>query len=317
MKKNQSCGIYKIENMNNGKFYIGSSKRVEARWSNHKKDLKQQRHHSVYLQASYNKHGVDNFTFEIIELCEEDKLLEREQFYLDTLKPAYNTEKIAGKPPIDPVRSSRVAKANWASGKWDYTLRAIERIDPNSGEIKEYKSMSEAERDGFEQGSVWACVAGKKASFSNYYWQYADGSTPATSVQYEKVFRKVIGESVSGENKVWLSSYDECHSLGFNYGKIRACCAGLRGRRTHKEYRWYFSDEHNQRAAETAKYRTHQETFSKSVIRTNPVTREEKIYVSQAEAGKDGFRPGDISSCCLGKRKTHNGYEWKFYRAEK
>ena len=32
-------GVYKITNVKNGKFYIGSSKDIEFRWSEHKKHL--------------------------------------------------------------------------------------------------------------------------------------------------------------------------------------------------------------------------------------------------------------------------------------
>lgn len=42
------------------------------------------------------KFGLNNFSLEIIEYCDKTVLIEREQFYLDTLKPEYNLLKIAG-----------------------------------------------------------------------------------------------------------------------------------------------------------------------------------------------------------------------------
>lgn len=42
------------------------------------------------------KYGYSKFNLEIIEYCEPDKAIEREQFYLDTLKPTYNILTIAG-----------------------------------------------------------------------------------------------------------------------------------------------------------------------------------------------------------------------------
>ena len=36
------------------------------------------------------KYGYCNFRLEILEYCDRDKTLEREQYYIDTLKPEYN-----------------------------------------------------------------------------------------------------------------------------------------------------------------------------------------------------------------------------------
>lgn len=83
-------GIYKIVNINNNKFYIGSSKNLDKRWYIHKNKLKNNNHINCILQRSWNKHGEKSFKFDILELCDNEKLFEREQFYLDELKPEYN-----------------------------------------------------------------------------------------------------------------------------------------------------------------------------------------------------------------------------------
>jgi len=97
MKK---CGIYKITNLVNSKFYIGSSVAVNSRWNEHKSKLRRKIHVNPFLQKAWNKYGEDNFKFDVVELCEEKDSLDREQYYLDTLKPfrgvGYNISKIAG-----------------------------------------------------------------------------------------------------------------------------------------------------------------------------------------------------------------------------
>lgn len=35
-------------------------------------------------------------------------------------------------------------------------------------------------------------------------------------------------------------------------------------------------------------------------------------FQSTAEAGKNGFNQGNISSCCTGKLRTHKGFQWRF-----
>jgi len=86
-----NSGIYKITNLVNGKFYIGSSVNVKNRFSTHISELNSNTHGNIHLQRAWNKYGQDNFKFELIEIVEDNKLLlEREQFFLDTFEPSYN-----------------------------------------------------------------------------------------------------------------------------------------------------------------------------------------------------------------------------------
>jgi group I intron endonuclease len=87
-------GIYKITNTVNGKFYIGSSVDTTRRWYEHKSSLVRGVSNSTILQAAWLKYGVDSFIFEVIEKCQREDRLDREQFYIDTLSPAYNTVKL-------------------------------------------------------------------------------------------------------------------------------------------------------------------------------------------------------------------------------
>ena len=82
-------GIYKIINNINGKFYVGSAKDIDKRWYDHKRELMLNIHRNPKLQHSWNHHGEDEFVFEMLEETSPDQqiLFEREQYYLDTLKP--------------------------------------------------------------------------------------------------------------------------------------------------------------------------------------------------------------------------------------
>jgi group I intron endonuclease len=93
-----NIGVYKIINKINKKFYIGSTSTMgfDKRWKKHILDLNKNKHHSFYLQKSWNKYGPNNFSFEIIEECIPEKCIIREQYYLDSLKPEYNICQIAG-----------------------------------------------------------------------------------------------------------------------------------------------------------------------------------------------------------------------------
>lgn len=81
-----SKGIYKITNLKTGKVYIGSSSDIERRFSEHKKDLENNKHHSYKMQKDFNKQkNIKDFTFDIIEELNGTKqeLFRREQFYID------------------------------------------------------------------------------------------------------------------------------------------------------------------------------------------------------------------------------------------
>lgn len=82
--------VYKITNIISGIYYIGSSINVKSRLANHKRDLERQKHCNAHLQASFNKYGVDAFTFEILEQYEDSMTVEfvrgKEQELLDGIQ---------------------------------------------------------------------------------------------------------------------------------------------------------------------------------------------------------------------------------------
>lgn len=89
-------GIYKIENIVNNKIYIGSCSNFNIRKGSHLCLLRQGKHHSIKLQRSFDKYGEINFIITLIEKCEKENLIIREQYYIDILKPFYNICLVAG-----------------------------------------------------------------------------------------------------------------------------------------------------------------------------------------------------------------------------
>ena len=89
-------GVYKITNTATGDFYIGSSKDVKHRWACHKcpSILKKYPNNPLYLDMK--KYGVDKFDFQILEEAEIDRLKEREQWFIENMKPTYNSNNANG-----------------------------------------------------------------------------------------------------------------------------------------------------------------------------------------------------------------------------
>jgi group I intron endonuclease len=87
-----NSGIYKITNTINNKVYIGSSVNISNREYKHFWMLNKGIHDNEYLQKSYNKYGKDVFIFEIVEYCESNKLIEKENIFI-TLHESNNLNK--------------------------------------------------------------------------------------------------------------------------------------------------------------------------------------------------------------------------------
>ncbi len=86
----KKCGVYQITCRPNGRVYVGSSVQIYVRWAEHRRRLRRGDHHSRRMQGAWDKYGEESFRFSVLEECPKDQLEKREQFYLDSLKPAFN-----------------------------------------------------------------------------------------------------------------------------------------------------------------------------------------------------------------------------------
>ena len=79
-----NSGIYCITCSHNGAKYIGSAKNFSKRWKRHLLDLEKGIHCNITLQRVFNKHGVEDLNFSIIEELSYRKslILERENFHI-------------------------------------------------------------------------------------------------------------------------------------------------------------------------------------------------------------------------------------------
>ena len=92
-------GVYSWIKNENGKSYTGSSVNLSARLYRYYilAHSTAQSKHSLICK-SLVKYGYSSFSLEILQHCKKDKVLVREQYYLDLLKPEYNILCIAGSP---------------------------------------------------------------------------------------------------------------------------------------------------------------------------------------------------------------------------
>lgn len=88
-------GIYCITDMQTGRRYVGSAVSFRKRWREHRRGLESGKHHSRFLQRTFNARP-DDLKFQALIYCDRDNLLMYEQRFLDAWKPEFNTNPTAG-----------------------------------------------------------------------------------------------------------------------------------------------------------------------------------------------------------------------------
>lgn len=162
-------GIYKITNIINGEFYIGSSKDLSRRFNNWRSEYRIKRNH--YYEWLYSN-KLKDFQFELIEevVPIKDLLWEREQYWVNNLKPRLNicTEKVNGGHNF----STGVNHQDY--GKPHFNRKPIIQMDLNGNIIKEWEYLSQVQDFGFHKGDVRRVCKGKRDTASGFKWKYKD-----------------------------------------------------------------------------------------------------------------------------------------------
>lgn len=90
-------GIYQIQSKCYPKrTYIGSAVNIYERWRLHLLDLRKDRHSNNKLQNHFNKYGELDLVFSVLLGCNNDELINNEQFFMDCNNPYFNICKKAG-----------------------------------------------------------------------------------------------------------------------------------------------------------------------------------------------------------------------------
>jgi group I intron endonuclease len=99
----KSLGIYSIQCVVTGKYYIGQSKDIYSRLRDHKRKLMINSHNNIKLQRAYNKYGINYFIFSTVIVCSLEEVDNQEKFYinlLDSITNGYNIESGGNKNKI-------------------------------------------------------------------------------------------------------------------------------------------------------------------------------------------------------------------------
>lgn len=177
-----STGVYKITIQNH--IYIGSAAiSFRKRWRQHQLDFIRDIHHSRFAQNAFNKYGIA--TFEIMELCPRELCIEREQWWIDTLKPDLNIQKIADsalgvKRTEETKRKCREAHLGKRLSEETIAKRTAKQVktiyqyDLDGNLIKKWDSIKQAgESLGINRPSISNCLKGRYKSAGGFIWRYS------------------------------------------------------------------------------------------------------------------------------------------------
>jgi group I intron endonuclease len=99
------AGVYQWTHKESGKFYIGSAVDISKRLKNYYNKSYLNRYKNMHICNALLIHGYSSFSLTIIKYIDISNsssnevrklILEREQYYLNTMKPVYNILKVAG-----------------------------------------------------------------------------------------------------------------------------------------------------------------------------------------------------------------------------
>lgn len=172
--KNKS-GIYCLVNTDNQKKYVGSSKNIYQRLQKHRAYLRKNIHENKKLQNSWNKHGEDKFQYFILEFCPNEQLLEREQFYIDALKPWYNITLKVERIEMSEESRTKMSKSRIEGFKKGtvklYQEKPIHQYSLDGQYIQSFKNIKEAAvKTGIARTSINRFLNGTYRKGGNFLW---------------------------------------------------------------------------------------------------------------------------------------------------
>lgn len=239
MKENKKhSGVYKIENLVNGKVYIGKSEsNIEERFKEHLRSLRKLKHHNEHLQKAFNKYGEDKFKLTILEeIQNRDELNEKEKYWIayynaNNIEYGYNlTVGGDGGSPSEEVRKrisetmkkhirtsehcENISKSLKAIGHcvpYNHSKgKIIVQTDIDNKFIAEYKSIAEASKiTGVSKISISKSCKKQYISYKQYRWFYLNDYKNLDNFS-NKVIKPIISKSGKrfiqwdNKNKKWV-----------------------------------------------------------------------------------------------------------------
>lgn len=203
---------YTITNKLNGKQYCGITTDFQSRIAKHKRELRLNCHHSVRLQNAYNKHGVENFIFQLEYEKDFGSVTEA---YLEEVDFIKQHNSFLNGYNMTPGGLGVLSKISHQKTKatWQNKVPNIYQIDMNTFQvIAIYPSLREVERVLHIAHSNLARVCKRDdVSAKGYYWCYENDWSENWIPPLNKKYRPI---GLFDEDNTLIKVFQSCADAG-------------------------------------------------------------------------------------------------------
>ena len=160
------CGIYLIRNLINNKIYIGQSSDIKRRWQEHLRSAqpnkyakKSIRDSNAPLHLAMQKYGIKNFSINILECCQKEKLNYFEKKWIQLLNAndkhlGYNLTE--GGQFNFVLKGEKHSQAKLTQKDVNEIKDLLKNTKISLGEIsKKYNNISKSNLSMINQGKIW------------------------------------------------------------------------------------------------------------------------------------------------------------------
>lgn len=220
-----SCGIYKITNALNNNCYIGLSKQIKDRWKQHQNRYLNidDKEYNKALYRAFRKYGIESFTFEILELCDEHKLADREIYWINFYN-SYNNG--YNETPGGAIGNICLGEKHPNHKLTKEDVIAIRTYYKNLARKKDVYQLYKDRINSTGFHKIWNCVTWKDIMPEIYTQERINYHKHNTSNTGEKNGRAILSENdvikirlrkKNGENKKDVKKdYPQCSDGAFN-----------------------------------------------------------------------------------------------------
>lgn len=191
--------IYKVTNNINNKIYIGQTiKTLENRRKSHIQEAN--RGSAFYFHKAIKKHGLNNFTWEILKNCNSTNELNRQEItyikYFDSLNKGYNMTSGGGgtsgfnhsQQTKDKIAIANLGNINSLGRTFSHTDNTKDKISLTLGN-KRFIAIDKITKDvvwfginqtecakqlDLKQSHISSCLLGRRKSHGGYIFKYGE-----------------------------------------------------------------------------------------------------------------------------------------------
>ena len=200
--------------------YIGSSRNIQQRISQHRKKLRAGTH-CLKMQAYYTMFGEDKMYISILETCDTSVLKSREKYWIDAIEPDINRDNIHNTSP-----QKIILNGNGSKKVYQYAM--------DGTFIAEFPSVKEASRYlNVDCRGIGLCADDNYKAYKSAYgyrWSYKkqDSLSAYVNNSSKAVNRQIfVFDIITGEEKIFESIADAVRHYEPQAENFDSSCASL------------------------------------------------------------------------------------------